>query len=138
MISEFQGEHRWLSNFSPVVIIYMGMEFPSVENAFQASKCKHNVDVAGFQGIGPGAAKRLGRQVVTRDYWEDVKDSVMLDLTILKYENIQYRERLLATGDAELVEGNWWGDTYWGVCKGVGQNKLGKIIMRVREGLIDD
>ena len=45
------------------------------------------------------------------------------------------KAKLLATGDAELIEGNWWNDTYWGVCKGVGKNKLGKILMRVRDEL---
>uniref|UniRef100_UPI00345E83CD NADAR domain-containing protein n=1 Tax=uncultured Duncaniella sp. TaxID=2768039 RepID=UPI00345E83CD len=44
-------------------------------------------------------------------------------------------EKLIATGDAELVEGNYWHDTVWGVCDGVGENHLGKILMRVREEL---
>lgn len=35
-------------------------------------------------------------------------------------------------GDAELIEGNTWGDRIWGVCDGVGENRLGKILMRVR------
>jgi hypothetical protein len=43
--------------------------------------------------------------------------------------------KLVATGDEELVEGNYWGDTFWGVCRGVGQNHLGKILMKVREEL---
>ena len=41
----------------------------------------------------------------------------------------------MATGDAELVEGNTWNDTYWGVCNGVGHNHLGKILMQVRQEL---
>ena len=43
--------------------------------------------------------------------------------------------RLVETGTEELVEGNDWGDTYWGVCKGTGKNMLGKILMEVREEL---
>ena len=42
---------------------------------------------------------------------------------------------LLATGKATLVEGNSWGDTFWGVCRGKGKNMLGKILMRVRKRL---
>ena len=41
--------------------------------------------------------------------------------------------RLINTGDAILIEGNTWGDTYWGVCDGVGENRLGKLLMEVRE-----
>ena len=86
-ISKFNGKHRWLSNFAPVTIMYMGVPFPSVENAFQASKCKHHDDIVKFQNIKPGIAEKLGRQVELRDDWEDVKDSIMVDLTILKYKN---------------------------------------------------
>ena len=45
------------------------------------------------------------------------------------------KEKLLATGDAYLEETNHWHDTFWGVCKGKGQNHLGKILMEVREEL---
>ena len=41
---------------------------------------------------------------------------------------------LLATGDANLEEGNTWNDTFWGVdlANGCGQNNLGKILMKIR------
>jgi predicted NAD-dependent protein-ADP-ribosyltransferase YbiA (DUF1768 family) len=42
---------------------------------------------------------------------------------------------LKATGDEELVEGNWWNDTFWGVCNGVGENNLGKLLMKIRAEL---
>ena len=44
------------------------------------------------------------------------------------------REKLLDTGNAELQEGNNWGDRYWGVDlkTGYGENRLGRIIMKVR------
>ncbi len=45
------------------------------------------------------------------------------------------REKLLATGDRKLVEGNTWGDTFWGVCRGNGKNHLGKILMKIRAEL---
>ena len=47
----------------------------------------------------------------------------------------EYRQRLLDTGDRELIEGNTWGDRFWGVCRGEGENKLGRILMRVRDEL---
>ena len=44
-------------------------------------------------------------------------------------------EQLLATGDAELIEGNTWGDRTWGVCDGIGENRLGKTLMFIRAQL---
>jgi hypothetical protein len=52
--------------------------------------------------------------------------------------NPDIRQRLLYTINDDLVEGNNWNDTYWGVCNGIGQNKLGKILMRVRKEIVDD
>lgn len=37
--------------------------------------------------------------------------------------------------NALFPEGNTWDDTYWGVCKGVGTNYLGKLLMIVRNDL---
>ena len=54
---------------------------------------------------------------------------------MIKFLNPDLREKLVATGDAELIEGNHWNDTCWGVCKGIGQNNLGKILMEVRDML---
>ena len=52
-----------------------------------------------------------------------------------KFSNPDLKEKLLATGNEELVEGNWWGDQYWGICDGIGKNKLGKLLMKVRKEL---
>ena len=81
-------------------------------------------------------AKRLGRRVRLRSDWEQVKYDVMLDVVRAKFnQHPDLAQKLLATGDEELVEGNDWGDTYWGVCNGRGKNMLGKILMRVRAEL---
>jgi predicted NAD-dependent protein-ADP-ribosyltransferase YbiA (DUF1768 family) len=44
-------------------------------------------------------------------------------------------DKLIATGDTELIEGNNWRDYFWGMCNGKGKNNLGKILMKVREEL---
>lgn len=56
----------------------------------------------------------------------------MEDLLRQKFSKTPLRRLLLATGEAELIEGNTWGDTYWGVCHGVGQNHLGCLLMKIR------
>lgn len=135
-IAIFDGEYAFLSNFYNSPITIAGINFPTVEHAFQAMK---TIDVAERQLIAaaptPGKAKRLGRTVHLREDWEEAKESVMYICLKAKFSIPELREKLLATEDAYLIEGNWWGDTYWGVCNGIGQNKLGQLLMRLRTEL---
>ena len=63
----------------------------------------------------------------------DVKVKLMFDLVTEKFkQNPELKQKLLETGNQELIEGNTWNDTFWGVCNGQGQNWLGKILMLVR------
>lgn len=135
MIAEFQGQWRFLSNFYPAEVIGpQGLLYPTVEHAFQAAKTadpKHQQFIQ--QQSTPGKAKREGRKVALREEWETIKLSVMFELVMRKFETHEkLGAKLLATGYQELVEGNYWNDTYWGVCKGKGENNLGKILMEVR------
>lgn len=135
-IDSFDGNYSFLSNFYNCVLMYDGLVYTSAEAAFQAAKTLTEIERLEFTQLPPNKAKRLGRRAKLRPDWEQVKDQVMYDVVRAKFEqNSVLRLPLLATGTAELVEGNWWKDTYWGVCNGVGQNKLGKILMRVREEL---
>lgn len=132
VILEFRGKFHFLSNFYLCKITVDGFEFDSVEHAYQAMKTPKK-DWPKFVGITPGQAKRLGRKLKIRDDWEQVKLPFMKALIMRKFMIPELREKLLNTGDAELIEGNSWGDIYWGVCDGQGQNNLGKTIMEVRE-----
>lgn len=134
-IREFEGKYRFLSNFWSHFIYCESVWYPSVENAYQAMKMKNENDRKRFIAIKASAAKKLGRTLPMRDDWDTVKLDIMYILVKQKFSNLVMRDMLLATGDAELQEGNWWGDVYWGTVNGVGENHLGKIIMRVREEL---
>ena len=131
-IESFQGEFRWLSNFHPCLINYEGRIYPAVENAYQAAK-KHPSQRAPFVNIGPGLAKRMGRSGTTREDWETVKVGVMTQLIADKFspDSVLARQ-LIGTGFAEIIEGNTWGDRFWGVCRGEGANHLGRILMERR------
>lgn len=109
--------------------------YPSVEHAYQAAKCAHSQDqLAIRQAASAGMAKRLGKSVELRTDWSQIKLEVMADLLWQKFIiNPKLRSMLLATGERELVEGNTWGDTYWGKCGGVGANHLGNLLMRLRD-----
>lgn len=134
-ITEFRGSNFFLSNFYIAPVFYQGIRFENNEAAFQAAKCPERM--RDFCGLNPQSAKRLGRRVELRPDWEDVKYDVMYQVCKAKFlQNAALYKKLIDTGDAELVEGNTWGDQVWGVCKGVGENNLGKILMRIREELV--
>jgi ribA/ribD-fused uncharacterized protein len=134
MINEFRGKYYFLSNFYSVPVKHGFLTFTNTEAAFHSEKCP--VRSGEFTKLNPSEAKRLGRRVRLRSDWEQVKDQVMLDVVRAKFDqHPDLAQKLLATGDEELVEGNDWGDIYWGVYKGYGKNMLGKILMRVRAEL---
>ncbi len=133
-IDHFVGEYDFLSNFYPSDVWLDGECYRTVEHAYQAAK---TLDPAARKRIQirqrPGDAKRLGQSVEMRPDWDDVKRDVMGMLLRQKFSPAMgLDDRLLATGDAELIEGNWWNDRYWGVCDGEGENHLGKLLMQIR------
>ena len=138
-IESFTGKYRFLSNFTGPSVMYMGRVFPTVEHAYQAAKCptiEHLLLILGCHTAGH--AKRVGQQCRLRDGWEEIKIEVMRDLLKQKFdpERRPHTAKLLVdTHPAELIEGNWWGDTFWGVCRGQGQNQLGKLLMEIRDQL---
>lgn len=132
-ITEFQGEYRFLSNFWPASILYGDILFPTTEHAYQAAKTiKRKERIAIAECTTPGRAKRLGAQCELRSDWDYIKLDVMRKLLVIKFQIPELQILLLATGDAQLEEGNKWGDTFWGVCNNVGENHLGKLLMAVR------
>ena len=139
MIKEFSGTYEFLSNFWHSPFIHEGIEYPTNEHFFQAMKTldpKERMWIASAET--PGIAKRRGRSCTLRSDWEAVKEQVMLTGLRSKFNQPTLRTMLLMTGDQELVEGNWWGDTYWGVCNGVGRNRLGVLLMQVRDEIREE
>lgn len=133
-ISEFKDKYFFLSNFYNCDVEYNGYVFKNNEAAFQAMKCPERIQE--FVNLNPSEAKRLGRKVKLREDWESVKERIMYEICFEKFsKNDKLKNMLIQTNDSYLIEGNWWGDTYWGVCKGVGKNKLGKILMKIRDDL---
>lgn len=132
-IDSFHGPHRFLSNFWACEVRWGELTFPSSEHAYQWTKMD---DEAGRAAViaapTAGDAKKAAREHAVRPDWEHIKIEVMLDLLRIKFSNQWLRDWLDATGDAELIEGNTWNDTFWGVCRGVGENRLGKLLMQVR------
>lgn len=137
IIDKFDGEYAFLSNFYEAPVVWEGITYPSTEHAFQAAKVINPVTRMEIAAAPtPGIAKRMGRKVNLRHDWEQVKFDIMLDIVMAKFrQHKDLAEALVNTGDAELIEGNTWNDTTWGVCNGIGANQLGNILMIVRAQL---
>ena len=135
MIDSFSGKNLFLSNFYPCRIQHEGETFSSTEHAFQAAKSTDPMKRRLIQSCStPGKAKRMGRKIKPlRGGWDNLKLTVMREILEIKFSDELLASMLLATGEEELVEGNWWGDTFWGVCGEKGENNLGKLLMALRE-----
>ena len=138
-IMSFRGEYSFLSNFyEGKVFTYKGLKFNNTEAPFHAEKCWSRAKE--FEMIRPLQSKRLGRRVLMRKDWEQIKDRVMYDVCYAKFtQDPVLKAKLLATGNRELVEGNTHGDRCWGMtCSNgvwIGENRLGKVLMKLREDL---
>jgi ribA/ribD-fused uncharacterized protein len=131
------GVHTPLSNFYSWRMAVDGFEYDTVEHYFQCMKAASVEDAENIRtATTPGEAKRLGRRCKMRQDWEAIKIPVMRRALLHKFElNNEMGEYLLATGDAWLVEGNTWGDRFWGAVNGVGDNWLGTLLMARRAEL---
>lgn len=125
------------SNFSAHIFELDGALWPTSEHYFQAQKfvgTAHAEEIR--QARSAKQAAEIGRQRARplRTDWEEVKDAVMRRAVLKKFEaHSDIREILLATGDKLIIE-NSPTDYYWGVGGDrSGQNKLGQILMEVRE-----
>lgn len=133
-ITEFKNEYSFLSNFYGSPASFDGILYPTSEHAYQAAKTLSQEERnAILAARTPAQAKKLGKKVTLRGDWNDVRINIMYEIITDKFNrNEILKKKLLETGDSELEEGNWWNDTFWGVCKNVGQNHLGKLLMKYR------
>jgi len=148
VIDSFKGKYEMASNFYPVPITFECIVYPSVEHAYQASKSldlMFRADIAALPADKAGKAKRMGnnkKKCKLRKNWELIKVPLMDKFLIQKFSIYEFRQFLLSTGSALIIEGNYWCDNYWGDCycpnckniKGI--NKLGKLLMKKRDGML--
>ena len=134
-----QNAYGCFSNFSPHPIEIDGKLWPTTEHYFQAQKfagTAHEGDI--LRAATPKLAAQMGRQRSRplRPDWEIVKDDVMRRAVLFKFQtHPDAREMLMSTGDEEIVE-NAPHDYYWGCGRtGTGKNRLGQILVEVREQL---
>lgn len=136
IIDSFSGPYFFLSNFYRMPVEYDGLYYKTVEHAYQGAKSLDpNFRSAIRSAPTAGMARKLGRWVVLRPNWDGLKVGIRRQLLESKFDkaNPELRNLLLATKDWTLIEGNTWGDRFWGVCEGKGENMLGRLLMNIRE-----
>lgn len=140
VIDRFDGPYHFLSNFYPAPTMYGGILYATSEHAYQAAKSMNpSYRAKVYAAQRPAVAKRLGRAVAVRKGWNDMRIAVMTDIVWDKFTRTEsLRHRLLLTGDATLIEGNTWGDRFWGQAFGEGANNLGLILMQTRARLAQE
>lgn len=152
-IDSFTGEYRFLSNFAQISqpLQLWDQLWRTSEHAYQAGKASSPSDLRWIRDAPTAReAQRRGQAIELRPDWDEIKRATMLQVVFTKFSRPELRNQLVATGNAKLVEGNSWGDDYWGavpdtktpegqlwVCPGgtylAGRNWLGRILMSVRE-----
>lgn len=138
VISEFKGEYAFLSNFYKRPVVYEGITYGSTEAAYQAQKCSTDGQKLEFTKLTPSQSKQRAKIIAVRDGFYEDNMQIMYDLNMYKFTTYaDLKEKLLATGDKLLIEGNTWGDRFWGQVRGVGENYLGIILMLVRQHIRD-
>lgn len=143
-ITSFQGTYRFLSNFWPCYIEWEGLVYPSLEHAYAASKTDDPSVKRMIQSCAtPGDAKEYlaDHDLKPAMSWTIQKKLLVMEkLLFIKFSGKEplLTRAFMATGDADLMEGNTWDDTFWGVCNGTGENNLGKLLMKVRQSLFEE
>lgn len=134
----FEYNGKWIKNwFSNMVVFPMYIEarlWPSIENYYQAMKTTDRDVQETIRAASPSGAKQLGKKVILRKDWEQIKEGKMKYALSLKFSMQPWYDLLMATGDTQLIEWNNWGDKYWGVTEdGRGRNRLGVLLMELRD-----
>jgi ribA/ribD-fused uncharacterized protein len=135
-ITTFDGDPRYefLSNFHPCPVELDGVEYRTVEHAYQAAKTLDRAEREHVRSAPtPAEAKERGQHLTMRPDWTDIKVDIMRALLQQKFSSGPLRDHLLATRPRELIEGNTWDDRFWGVCDGEGENWLGRLLMEIRD-----
>lgn len=135
-IDTFDGKYDFLSNFYECSINWEGKVYRNSESIYQMYKTLDNVPYDFTQTTG-AQAKKIGKTLNIRSDWNKIKLDLMYKICQEKFkQNPDLAQKLKNTGNSILIEGNYWNDTYWGICNGKGQNHLGKILMKIRDELM--
>ena len=128
--------YNWFSNMIPCDIVVDGKKYGSTENYYQAMKTTNVTDHDYIAKLDPHTSKHKVRELEnkTEAEWDAIKIDVMRTALIEKFNQPEWKEKLLATNHDKIIEWNNWNDKFWGVSvkDGVGENHLGLLLMEIR------
>lgn len=138
MFYDWQDPYFEFTNFYRCSVKIDGKIWPTTEHYFQAQKFIGTPYEEHVRKLTtPREAFMFSREPTVqcwiRKDWQQVKDDVMKLALLHKFEQHDaLRQKLVSTGDKELVE-HTSNDSYWGDGgDGTGKNKLGCLLMEVR------
>ena len=135
------------ANFYPREVTINGKSWPSTEHFFQAQKfvgtpIEEKIRKSHNARQAFNIARKAEHMVWQRPDWHDpkVKEKIMRLGLLEKFtQHKDLRKKLLSTEGKELIE-HTTDDSYWGDggSPGVGQNRLGKLLMEVRQEILSN
>ena len=137
-IIKFHGYKNPLSNFYESNFRIGTFIYPTVEHFYQSQKSDdayERMDI--LMADTPKEAKQMGKEIeVPRNNWDEKKLIFMWKALYAKFtQNKELKKYLLDTDPAELIEDSPW-DSFWGRGKDWnGENKLGKMLMKLRKDI---
>lgn len=137
-INGFFGRYHFLSNFYQQDFVYLNRTWPSAEHAYQAMKSTSFIkqEQIRTKASHPSRAKGVGRDLDLRSDWDTIRIYIMRTVLKEKFTDPVLKKQLIQTDGKHLVEGNEWGDDFWGIPEkghGNGRNMLGKLLMNLRD-----
>lgn len=139
---QFRGDYHFLSNMYQHPLVYKGVKYATAEAAFQSAKCPGHEQE--FAALADGfSARKLGKKLPMQPNWDLIKVQIMEEILRIKFQkpelsvyrplNLQDCHHRLLRTRSYIQEDNYWHDTFWGVCNGVGENQLGRLLMKIRD-----
>ena len=140
-IDKFTGKYAVLSPDYPIEFICQEADtiYPTIQHAFEACKTDAPCKKRYLSELSVKKAMAATKKWRRWPDWEHEKEFCMEGLIREKFTEVpnadEYAEVLLSTGKEELIFTGPLADKYWGVVGGQGENRLGKILMLIREEL---
>lgn len=136
-VIQVKGAEHVLSNFymSSCPVVYYGLEYKSVEHAYQTEKAEfHGAKTVSHEirnSVNASAAKCRARCLRVSSKWHTVKENVMRELLSAKAECVpEFRQFLLATADSIITHPVQ--DSFWGSLHGHGEDRFAHLLMELR------
>lgn len=135
----FFGRNAWLGNSYPAAFRIDGLTWKSVDHyVFAKRAIKESDRDAVREAETPIKARTVSKTMRWRPDWKEADvENVKAAVEAKFFQNVELGRKLIYTRDIELVHENRWGDKLWGVCEGEGENLLGKLLMEIREKLME-